>query len=83
MRRERTDRGRWPDCSIAVAAIFLLALPLTASAETYPEAVEGTAGVAHFWPMGEASGSTFADVVGGANAEASGGVTLGEPGGLA
>jgi hypothetical protein len=38
--------------------------------------------VAHFWPMGESSGSSLADVVGGANAETVGGVTLGQPGGL-
>ncbi len=48
----------------------------------YEQAVEETPGVTHFWPMGESSGSSFADVVGGANAEALGGVTLGEPGGL-
>ena len=48
----------------------------------YEQAVEDTSGISHFWPMGEASGSTFADVVGGANASISGGTTLGEPGGL-
>jgi hypothetical protein len=48
----------------------------------YEQAVEETAGVTHFWPMDESSGSSFADVIGGANAEALGGVTLGEPGGL-
>ena len=72
-------------CNVVVAmlmALALLAAAQSASAETYGEAVEGTPGVAHFWPMGEASGSAFADAVGGANAEASGGVTLGEPGGL-
>ena len=68
---------------LALAASSLLGMAPAASAETYREAVEGTTGVSHFWPMGEASGSSFADVVGGANAEASGGVTLGEPGGLA
>jgi hypothetical protein len=68
---------------LALAATSLLGAVPSASAETYREAVEGTAGVSHFWPMGEASGSSFTDVVGGANAETSGGVTLGEPGGLA
>jgi PKD repeat protein len=62
---------------------LLLVAAQSASAESYEEAVEGTTGVAHFWPMGESSGSSFADVVGGANAEvSSSGVTLGEPGGL-
>jgi hypothetical protein len=68
---------------LALAATSLLGAVPSASAETYREAVEGTTGVSHFWPMGEASGSSFTDVVGGANAETSGGVTLGEPGGLA
>ncbi|HXA53876.1 MAG TPA: PKD domain-containing protein [Solirubrobacteraceae bacterium] len=35
----------------------------------YEQAVEDTAGVTHFWPMSKASGSSFADAVGGANAE--------------
>ncbi len=69
---------------LLAGTIFLVgaATGAVAFAETYEEAVEGTSGVAHFWPMDESSGSTFADAVGGANAEASGGVTLGEPGGL-
>ncbi len=68
---------------LLLMAISLLAVAQSASAESYEEAVEGTTGVAHFWPMGESSGSSFADVVGGANAEvSSSGVTLGEPGGL-
>jgi sugar lactone lactonase YvrE len=49
----------------------------------YAQAVEGTSGVAHFWPMEESSGSAFADLVGGADASIAGGVTLGQPGGLA
>ena len=69
--------------ALALGAITLLGAPSAASAETYQEAVEGTSGVVHFWPMGEASGASLADVVGGADAETSGGVTLGEPGGLA
>ncbi|HXO49322.1 MAG TPA: LamG-like jellyroll fold domain-containing protein, partial [Mycobacterium sp.] len=48
----------------------------------YEQAVEGTTGIAHFWPMGESSGSSFADLVGGANATLEGGVTLGQTGGL-
>jgi tripartite motif-containing protein 71 len=47
----------------------------------YEQEVEDTAGIAHFWPMGEATGSSFADIVEGADAEVLGGVTLGEPGG--
>jgi PKD repeat protein len=47
----------------------------------YEQEVEDTSGIAHFWPMGEASGSSFADIVEGADAEVLGGVTLGEPGG--
>ena len=48
----------------------------------YEQAVEETPDVAHFWPMGESSGASFADVLDGANASLAGGVTLGEPGGL-
>jgi alpha-tubulin suppressor-like RCC1 family protein len=67
---------------LASLIIALLSATPSASAETYREAVEGTASLSHFWPMGESSGSSFADAVGGANAEVLGGVTLGEPGGL-
>ncbi len=70
-------------------AVLLLVLALIlvaargASAETYEHAVESTTGLAHFWPMSEAGSATsFADTIGGANAEVLGGVTLGEPGGL-
>jgi sugar lactone lactonase YvrE/plastocyanin len=76
---------RWPALLGAVLLLMvvsLLAVARSASAETYGEVVEGTAGVSHFWPMGESSGSSFADVIGGANAEVSGGVTLGQSGGL-
>ena len=66
---------------LAGTILVVCAVP-AASAETYEEAVEGTSGAVHFWPMGESSGSSFADVLGGANAAVSGGVTLGEPGGL-
>ena len=67
---------------LALVAIFLFAAAGVASAESYEEAVEGTSGIAHFWPMGEASGSSFADVVGSDDASVGSGVTLGEPGGL-
>jgi hypothetical protein len=67
---------------LTVGGFFSWGASSIASAETYEQAVEGTSGVVHFWPMGESSGSSFADVVGGDDAEASGGVTLGEPGGL-
>ncbi len=71
-------------CRVAViATIGLLAAPLSASAETYAHAVQTTTGITHFWPMEESSGSSFADLVGGADASISGGVTLGQPGGLA
>jgi PKD repeat protein len=79
--------GRIPERRGAVAlllgTVLLLAAARGARAETYEHAVETTSGLAHFWPMGEAGGATsFADVVGGANAEVLSGVTLGEPGGL-
>jgi Concanavalin A-like lectin/glucanases superfamily len=67
--------------ALLAGAIFLLGAS-AASAESYEQAVENTSGVSHFWPMGEASGSSFADVVGSADAGVSGGVALGEPGGL-
>jgi hypothetical protein len=66
----------------ALVAIVLLGIAPSASAVTYEQAVEGTPDVAHFWPMGESSGTSFEDTIGGANAELAGGVTLGEPGGL-
>ena len=48
-----------------VAAIALLGvISPSASAETYEEAAEHTSGVAHFWPMGESSGTSFEDRVG-------------------
>jgi hypothetical protein len=64
-------------------ALLALGAPAMARGETYREAVEGTSGLVHLWPMGEGSGSALADVQGSADAEVSGsGVTLGEPGGL-
>ncbi len=68
--------------SVAISFVVLLLAASSAFGESYTEAVEGTSGVVHFWPMGESSGSSFADVVGSANAEVTSGVTLGEPGGL-
>jgi sugar lactone lactonase YvrE len=68
--------------AILVCGAVLLFAAQGASAQTYEEAVEGTSGLSHFWPMDESSGSSFEDAVGGANAETSGGVSLGEPGGL-
>ncbi len=65
-----------------IAFALLLAGDSSASAETYAQAVEATSGLAHFWPMGESSGSSFGDVVGEASATTVGGVTLGESGGL-
>jgi hypothetical protein len=68
----------------ALAALLTLALAAQSSfAETYAESVEATGGLTHFWPMDEPSGSSFADLVGSANASISGGVSLGQPGGLA
>ena len=67
---------------VMLMALSLLAAARSASAESYEQAVESTSGLSHFWPMGEASGSSFADVAASADAEVSGGVTLGESGGL-
>ena len=83
---------RWSDCLrrswllafalwVSVAGFVIIGAQRV-SAQPYQEAVEGTSGIAHFWPMGEASGSSFADVVGADNASVVSGVTLGEPGGL-
>ncbi|MGH2854497.1 MAG: hypothetical protein ACRDLF_09965, partial [Solirubrobacteraceae bacterium] len=75
--------GRRGAFALLLGAVLLLAGARGARAETYKHAVETTSGLAHFWPMGEGSGETsFADIIGGANAEVLGGVTLGEPGGL-
>jgi hypothetical protein len=51
----------------------------------YAQAVLGTSGVSHYWRLGEQSGSTLVDAVGGASATTSGGVgavALGQPGAL-
>ncbi|HVY78163.1 MAG TPA: PKD domain-containing protein, partial [Solirubrobacterales bacterium] len=42
----------------------------------YPEAVLDTEGLAHYWRLGESTGSSLADIAGGANATSSG-ATLG------
>ncbi len=64
-------------------SIFNKTITVGSALPAYEQAIEGTTGLAHFWPMGETSGETFfADVFDGANAEVLGGVTLGEPGGL-
>jgi hypothetical protein len=57
--------------SLLCAALLVLGSVPTASAETYERAVEGTSGLTHFWPMGESSGSSFADVGGGDTASVS------------
>jgi PKD repeat protein len=54
-----------------------------AGVSSYPDAVNDTSGLIHYWRMGEQSGSTLVDSVGGANATALGGPTLGAPGGVA
>ena len=51
----------------------------------YAKTVLETPGVSHYWRLGESSGSTLIDAVGGASATISGGagaVTLGQPGAL-
>ncbi len=82
-RRSRLVRARVRVALLCGALLMVLATPAAASAESYREAVEGTSGLTHFWPMGESSGSTLADVKGSADAEvSSSGVTLGQAGGL-
>ncbi|MET0558381.1 MAG: PKD domain-containing protein [Solirubrobacterales bacterium] len=48
----------------------------------YSSAVGATAGLTHYWRLGDPSGKTFADVVGNSTAAITGGVTLGAPGAL-
>ena len=78
----RTPGSRLNGPLALVIIVVCLIAPSGAAAETYAQAVEGTSGLVHFWPMGESSGSSFADVVGSDNASVGSGVTLGEPGGL-
>jgi YD repeat-containing protein len=54
-----------------------------AGVSSYPDAIKDTSGLIHYWRMGEQSGPTFADSVGGTNATALGGPTFGVPGGVA
>jgi PKD repeat protein len=61
-------------------------LPVTVNAggvSSYGDAVLDTAGLQHYWRLGESSGSVFADSKGTAHANAGGGRTLGVPGGPA
>ena len=48
----------------------------------YSDSVLATAGLAHYWRMGETSGSSFADSAGSSPATTFGGPTLGVPGGV-
>jgi alpha-tubulin suppressor-like RCC1 family protein len=68
--------------ALLLGAALLLAAAREARAQTYQHTIEATSGLGHFWPMGESSGSSLSDVGGGANAEVTSGVTLGQPGGL-
>ncbi len=54
-----------------------------AGVSSYPDAVKDTPGLIHYWRLGEASGTTFADSVGGSNATTLGAPTLGVAGGIA
>ena len=68
--------------SLGVTATVSHTITVGAALGQYEQAVEKTPDVAHFWPMGESSGSSFADVLDGANASLMGGVSVGELGGL-
>jgi alpha-tubulin suppressor-like RCC1 family protein len=68
--------------SLGEIATVSKTIVVNAALGAYEQAVEKTAGVSHFWPMGESSGSSFADAIAGDNAELTSGVTLGEAGGL-
>ena len=62
------------------------ALPVTVNSggvSNYGDAVLDTAGLQHYWRLGESSGSVFADSKGTAVANATGGFTRGVPGGPA
>jgi YD repeat-containing protein len=50
---------------------------------SYGDAVLDTAGLIHYWRLGETAGPAFADTKGTTPATASGGVTFGVPGGVA
>jgi PKD repeat protein len=49
----------------------------------YNAAVLGTSGLIDYWRLGETSGTTFADAIGGRTATSAGGVTLGGAGAIA
>jgi YD repeat-containing protein len=53
------------------------------SGAAYRAAVAATSGLQHFWSMGEKSGSTLADAVGGSTATTSGEPALGQAGAIA
>jgi hypothetical protein len=57
-------------------------MPPSYPAGSYPAAVVADGAVA-YWRLGETSGTTAVDVIGGANGTISGGVTLGQAGALA
>jgi Concanavalin A-like lectin/glucanases superfamily len=57
-------------------------MPPVYPAGSYPAKVVADGAVA-YWRLGETSGTTAVDVIGGANGTISGGVTLGQPGALA
>ena len=80
--RRLTNPRRHIRWAVAVLVLATAVCAPAAAAETYEQAVEGTSGLVHFWPMAEASGSSFEDAVGGADASLTSGVTLGGPGGL-
>jgi PKD repeat protein len=50
---------------------------------TYSDRVKNTAGLTHYWRMGELAGTTLADSRGTSNATISGGPALGAPGAIA
>jgi PKD repeat protein len=82
MRALATSRSPYAALVFLLGVFLAMAVAPCAWGESYEQAVEGTAGLAHFWPMGEASGSSFTDSIGSSSAELSGGVTLGESGAL-
>ncbi len=54
-----------------------------AGVSSYPDAVKDTPGLLHYWRLGDGSGSTFVDSVGGKDAKAFGAPTLGVNGAIA
>jgi YD repeat-containing protein len=78
---ERTVGLRVTDDS-GSAATTTRVLTVEKAVEPYSATVTATPGLIDYWRLGETSGTTFADSVGGHNATAQGGVTLGAPGPL-